>query len=141
MNIVVLRSVGTGSVPPSEERAYVQQRDTAFAERVLGNLLDRPGYCRACEGDCTGCRRSYEWPFGRSLAAVVDVPADLPYLLESPSDHVPDGMPPHDVLLAVCVHEQVLLEVLRRCPGWGTKAVVVPPAKRPKCRYRDKSRS
>ena len=39
-------------------------------------------------------------------------------------------MPPHDALLALHIHEQILLEMLRQCGRWGTKCVVV-RSKRP----------
>lgn len=125
MRLVVLRS--RGASPRGEDRAeYEQTLNTAFARRVLRNLESPSGSCTACQDECTGCRRRYRRAPEDVVGAVVDFPATLPYLLESPASYVPDYLPRHDVLLAVCIHEQILLEALKASPRWGTKAVVVP---------------
>jgi hypothetical protein len=50
----------------------------------------------------------------------------LPHLLENPADYVPANVPRHDVLLAINIHEQVLLEMIEQCSEWGTQGVVAP---------------
>ena len=125
MRVVVLRSRDAGPREDSNPE-YAQVLNTAFARRVLGNLVNAPGSCTACQDDCTGCRRRYRREPEDVIAAVVDLPAVLPYLLESPASYVPDSVPRHDVLLALCIHDQILLEVLEASPRWGTRAVVVP---------------
>jgi hypothetical protein len=125
MKLVVLRSV-----PPAPGQAaggdYFQEADIKFAERVLGNLCGDPGYCAACGPDCCSCRAAYDLDRREKVAAVLEVPAALPHVLEKPAEHLPPRPPAHDVLLAVGVHEQVLLEAIRRAPEWGTRGVVVP---------------
>ena len=125
MRVVVLRS--RGAAPRGEDRTeYERTLNTAFARRVLRNLQGAAGSCTACQDECTGCRRRYRRAPEDVVAAVVDFPATLPYLLESPASHVPDQLPRHEILLAICVHEQILLEVLAASPQWGTRAVVAP---------------
>jgi len=123
MKIVVLRSSG-------EEKktygTYLQKFDTRFAVRVLGNLRDNAGFCTACGPDCTYCRKPYGRKLGRDIAAVVDFRCVLPYVLERPAEYLPASVPDHDVLLVINIHEQILLEVLKVCSGWGTRGVVVP---------------
>lgn len=125
MKTVVLRSCGAGAADGLRPE-YVLALNTAFACRVLGNLLDEAGFCTACQDQCTACRRRYRRPLHSSIAAVVDFPAELPYLLEAPASYVPAQMPSHDVLLALCIHEQILLEILKAGRRFGTKGVVVP---------------
>ena len=125
MRIAVLRSSG-GEADGGIDPEYLQQLNTAFAHRVLGNLRDEAGFCTSCQDDCIGCRRRYRRSCHDSIAAVIDLPAVLPYLLESPDAYVPADVPSHDVLLAIGIHEQILLEVVKACPQWGTKGVVVP---------------
>lgn len=127
MKIVILRSVappGLGDQQPEE--SYGQELDTTYARRVIDNLLDEGDRCSACGKECIGCRK----PYGRScrdrIAAIIDLPARLPHLLEQPAAHVPDDTPPHDVLLAIAVHEQILLEMLERCADLGVRGVVAP---------------
>lgn len=124
MRLVVLRSRETGT-RAEDGPEYEQTLNTAFARKVLGNLGNAAGSCTACQDACTGCRRRYRRA-PEDVVEVVDVPAVLPYLLEAPASFVPDSIPQHDVLLAICVHDQIFLEALRTCPRWGTRAVVVP---------------
>ncbi|MFH1730970.1 MAG: DUF166 family protein [Planctomycetota bacterium] len=125
MKIVILRSERRrpGRRPTGP---YVQQFDTVYAGRVIGNLTGEPGFCSACGPDCNACRRGYRRRFRANIAAVVGLPAALPYLLEHPARRVPRSIPPHDILLAVNIHEQILVEILKRSGKWGTRGVVVP---------------
>ena len=75
---------------------------------------------------CTGCRKDYDRRFGQSIAGIIALPSCLPHLLETPWEYVPADAPAHDVLLAINVHEQILIEFIRRGPDWGTRGVVVP---------------
>ncbi|MFW6159200.1 MAG: DUF166 family protein, partial [Planctomycetota bacterium] len=125
MRIVILRSRPVHRRPETDHD-YLQQFNTVYAERVIGNLVGDPGFCSACGPDCIDCRARYRRRLGSHIAATLDLPALLPYLLEQPEEHLPRDVPPHDILLAIHIHEQVLLEVLRACPAWGTRGVVVP---------------
>lgn len=125
MKVVILRSTDHDDSPTRAED-YLQEFDTLYAERVIRNLRDDPGYCSACGPDCSNCRRAQAKSHTEDIAAVIDFPALLPYLLETPADYLPRDVPAHDVLLAIHIHEQILLEVVKCCAKWGTKAVVVP---------------
>ena len=105
---------------------YAQHFTSNYAEKVIGNLVGEEGFCAACGGDCNACRRPYKRRFGQHIVGVVAFPPVLPYLLEEPASHVPTDVPAHDVLLAVNIHEQILVEMLKRCRAWGTRAAVVP---------------
>ncbi len=125
MKIVILRSVRP-DVEETPEGDYLQEFDTRYAERVIGNLRGNTDFCTACGPDCSFCREPYKRTFGRDIAAVIDFPGVLPYVLEHPAEYVPRNVPPHDVLLIINIHEQVLLEILMKCRSWGTRGVVVP---------------
>lgn len=123
MKIVVLRSK---KLKKQKWGEYHQSFDTLYADRVIGNLCNRHDFCAACEADCIHCREKYDWRFSENIAAIIDFPSVLPFVLEKPGKYVPANMPAHDVLLAIHIHEQILLEILARCGQWGTKGVVVP---------------
>ena len=125
MRILILRSKRDAS-PTAPKDEYIQTFTTAYAERVIGNLLGGASFCTACGAECAACRRPYGRRFGESVAGVIDLPAALPYLLEDPGRYVPSRVPPHDILLAINVHEQVLLEFVKRCGEWGTRGLVAP---------------
>ena len=125
MKLVIMRSRrAEGDQGPQAD--YLQEFNTRFAERVIGNLLGGREFCTACESECGSCRAPYKRQYGDDIAAVIDLPAIMPYVLEEPEEHVPSDVPDHQVLLIIGIHEQVLLKVLERCQEWGTKGVVVP---------------
>jgi hypothetical protein len=125
MNVLILRSQRR----PSGEKPtdpYTQVFDGRYAEKVVGNIEGERGFCSACGPGCLGCRGGYDRRLGDRIAGVIELPWSLPHLLERPGLLVPDDVPRHDVLLAIRVHEQVLIEFIRRCGQWGTRGVVVP---------------
>ena len=125
MRILILRSERpAGGERPKEP--YTQQFTSSFAAKVIANLTGRKGCCRSCGADCVDCRGMYDRRFGPNIVGVITLPAVLPYLLENPEAHVPPDVPAHEVLLAVNVHEQILIEFLKRCVGGHTRGVVVP---------------
>ena len=125
MRILVLLSRRQGGRDAAGD-PYAQTFRSTFADKVVGNLVGEPGFCSACAGDCTGCRRAYDRRFGDSIAGIVELPAVLPYLLERPDRYVPADVPAHDVLLAINVHEQILLACIRRAKRWQTRGVIAP---------------
>ncbi len=125
MRLLILRSrPAAGHDEPTDP--YVQEFRSRFADRVIGNLRGDAGFCSSCGPDCTDCRRGYNRRFASSIAAVIDLPAALPYLLERPAEHLPAALPPHDVAVAINIHEQVLLEFIKRCGESGTRGIVAP---------------
>jgi thymidylate synthase len=125
MKLLVLRSAP--AVPhetPGDD--YSQQFDTLYAARVLSNLRNAPGFCTACGPDCIGCRGGYGRGFESDLVGVIDFPARLAHVLEKPEELLPAGIPAADAILAIAIHEQVLLEVVRRARGLGVRGIVVP---------------
>ncbi|MBN1671813.1 MAG: hypothetical protein JXR37_12305 [Kiritimatiellae bacterium] len=125
MKLLILHSRPSPDPPPAGE-PYLQSFNTRYAERVIGNLRGEPAFCSACGPDCTGCRRPYGRRFGADMAGVIALPSVLPHVLENPAAFIPGEIPRHDVILAVHIHEQILLEFLKRCPEWGTRGLVVP---------------
>ncbi|MDH7500427.1 MAG: DUF166 family protein [candidate division NC10 bacterium] len=125
MRLVILRSKKTPGFGRGKGD-YLQKLDTRYASRVIGNLRGEDRFCTVCHPECILCRRPYGRRFGKQIVAVVDFPAVLPYLLEKPSDYLPRNLPPHEVLIAIQIQEQILLEILKECRSWGTKGVIVP---------------
>jgi len=125
MRILILRSerrpAGDGPKDP-----YTQVFSSPYADRVIGNLRGEDSFCASCGPDCTACRRPYDRRFAERIAGVIALPPVLPYLLEKPAEYVPRELPPHEILLAINIHEQILVEMVRACSRGGTRGVVVP---------------
>ncbi len=125
MKLVIIRSRQADHAEGIKNE-YSQEFDTLYANRVIENLQGKAGFCTACESDCTFCRKSYKRKFADDIAAVINLPAVMPYVLETPERHVPENIPPHDIMLIINIHEQVLVEIVRKCPAWHTKGIIVP---------------
>lgn len=125
MRVLILRSVKCGRVKGPDDH-YLQQFDTLYADRVIGSLRGDPGFCTACAADCIHCRDPYREDFSRDIAGELHFPDVLPYVLEHPASHVPSNVPRHEALLVFHMHEQILLEFVRRCAEWGTRCVIMP---------------
>jgi len=117
--------VKTG-VEKGPEDLYLQEFNTHYAERVLGNLRGQPEFCTACAAECAHCRDPYKRDFSGDMVGVFSFPAVLPYVIEKPEEYVPPDIPLHDALLAIHIHDQILIEILKHCGRWATKCVVVP---------------
>ena len=124
MKLLILKSQRTPDTPEPGE--YSQEFDTVYADRVIGNLVNDPSFCTACGPDCIGCRAPYGRRFGDRIAGVIGFPSVIPYVLEKPEEKVPQDVPRHDILIAIHIHEQILVECLKRCREWGTRGVIVP---------------
>ena len=125
MKVLVLHSQrrASGHKPPD---AYAQTFGSSYAEKVLRNLKGESGSCTSCGPQCNACRAPYGRRFAGAIAGAIAFPAVLPYLLEKPEGYVPRDLPSHDVLLAINIHEQILIEIISRCAERGTRGVVVP---------------
>lgn len=123
MQALILRSVPGGSLPGP----YTACMDTAYADRLIGHLSDKGAYCSACQEACIGCRRRYDLDRTASIAGVIPFPSVLPVLIDEPGDYLPESVPAHDVLVAVGVHEQVLIAFVERFAI--ARALIVPQEK------------
>ena len=125
MKLAIIRSIKSDASTGRPDE-YLDTFDTLFANRVIGNLLNTNDFCTACGSECIECRNTYGLKPDAELAGIVSLPSPMPHLLERPGDSVPSALPRHDVLLAIAIHEQILLEILKKAATFGTRAVIVP---------------
>ncbi|WP_457614408.1 DUF166 domain-containing protein [Methanopyrus sp.] len=94
-----------------------------FGKRMIANLLNEPGHCRACGPACDGCKYD-EYSLADSIVTVEEVPApeELPPFVDEPEDHLPE-LPPVDVLVAIKLHPDLLVALPE---VYEVKALVVP---------------
>lgn len=118
-------------VKPGPSIPFSVTMEDHFAERVVGHLKnDYAQICNGCDKDCDHCRDKYPvlFPvdFKEDIASVILLPAVLPYYVDDPGDYLPEELPPHDVLLAIHIHEDLLLSLPQRSKDAGGKAIIVP---------------
>ncbi len=94
-----------------------------FAERLVANLANEPGHCKACGPACDGCKYG-RYSLADDILAVEEVPPpeSLPPLIEDPERYLPQ-LPEVDVLIAVKLHPDLLLALPEKT---DTKAILVP---------------
>ncbi|RJP82239.1 MAG: hypothetical protein C4524_00955 [Candidatus Zixiibacteriota bacterium] len=106
--------------------AFERRFGSAWADRFLQHLANRRELCTGCGDACVHCRDWRARDYRDDLAGVIRLPAVLPELLDDPAEYFPDALPPHDVLVAIEIHEEILMELPRRCREAGGRAVIAP---------------
>lgn len=100
----------------------------AFGLKVLSHLRDVEKFCTGCT-DCTECRRQYDLNYSRDIAVVWEQPDNLPVMLEDdPLQYLPPASQFSGVhtVLAINLHQDILLSLPELCLQAGVKALVVP---------------
>ena len=96
-----------------------------FAEKVIGNMVNLPDFCRACDLACASCRVKYSC-FAPDVCGAFRVSSDLPDVIDDPEPYLPGILPNVDMLLAIGLHPDLLAglpELVRRARA---KAAIVP---------------
>lgn len=63
---------------------------------------------------------------GKHIAEVIKTQAALPYFIDEPSDHLPDKLEPHDVLVCLNIHEELVLHLPLLAKASGGRAIIIP---------------
>lgn len=103
-----------------------------FGERVLGNLANLPKFCIACGLTCTECRAGYG-SFVKDISGVYRVPEESQHFIDDPSVYLPRKLPSCDVIMAIGIHPDLLLELPSLAQGSNAGAVIVPIEERRWC--------
>jgi len=120
MNVLILKSVE--NPPPPDD--YTVSMNTAYADRFIGHITNAQGFCTACGKGCIACREGYGLDFSKDIAGVVTFPAHLPVMIDDPESYLPCDIPAHDVLVAISVHEELLLSFIDMYPV--SRGIIVP---------------
>lgn len=120
MKITVLRSSGTAH----KKDSYAVRMNTSYSKRFLGHIRDRDHYCSSCGDACISCRQDYELDFSESIAEIITFPAVLPVMLDDPEEYMPEAVRKHDILIAISVHEEILLSFAQNCTS--AAGIIVP---------------
>ncbi len=122
MRIVILRSspdIGTAQMDD-----YSVIMNTLYADRLLGHMRDSGDYCHACADDCIACRKRYSLDLSHLIAGIYSLPSVLPVMVDDPEKYIPREVAPHDILIGVSVHEEILISFIRTYPI--ARAVIIP---------------
>lgn len=96
--IVFAKSSGAAKIAPDP---FSLVFDSAYADRLAARLKN-------------------------SVVYLIKQPQVLPQYLDDPVEYLPDQLPPHDVIIAVNIHDEILLELPDLAAAGGGKAIIVP---------------
>ncbi|MHB0977692.1 MAG: DUF166 domain-containing protein [Candidatus Aquicultorales bacterium] len=100
--------------------------DGKYAEKFIRHLKDRQDVCTGCGELCNHCRAGYKLDFGEKIAGVHLLPDRMLAFIDEPYKYLPGKLPPHDVTIAINVHQDLLLEIPRLAKKAGSQAYIVP---------------
>ena len=100
--------------------------DDTFAQRLLRHLVNEENYCHGCGALCDHCRDTYGIDFSPNIVDVLELPAVLPYYIDRPQDYFGEHLAPHDITLAVNIHEELLLALPAMAAEAGSEAIIAP---------------
>jgi len=112
--------------PRRQPGLFEKDFDSSWADRFLQHLRGERELCTGCGDRCVHCRDWRVPHLSEAIAGVIRVPSILPELLDDPSGYLPETLPRHDVLIAIQIHEEILLELPTRCAEVGGKALIAP---------------
>lgn len=118
--------VSTDGNIPVERKPFTSIFDNHYAERFIRHLNDDASLCTGCGANCVSCREAYGLNYSSEIAGIARVPSELLYYIDSPTSFLPSDFSAHDVLVAINVHEDILLTLPARAKEAGAKAVIVP---------------
>ena len=96
-----------------------------FGEKVIGNMVNLPDFCKACDLACASCRVKYSC-FAPEVCGAFRVPNELPELIDDPEPYLPRTIPPVDLLLAIGLHPDLLAALPQLAERAHARAAIVP---------------
>ncbi|GAQ25194.1 hypothetical protein TSYNTROOL_08430 [Tepidanaerobacter syntrophicus] len=89
----------------------------------LTNFEDNPDYCSR---RCFKFRQKLNLNFSKDIAGVIRFPSVLPELIDDAELYIKSPIAEHDILIAVGVHPDILVELVKHAAKAGCKAIIVP---------------
>ncbi|HDP70631.1 MAG TPA: hypothetical protein ENN38_07505 [Actinobacteria bacterium] len=111
---------------PKEVAPFCSAFDNTYAKKLINHLTNASFVCTGCGDECVNCRREYNINFSGNIVGVHKLPAELLYYIDEPEKYLPKEFPPHDIMIAVNVHEDILLVLPKAVKAAGAKGLIVP---------------
>ncbi|MCL4498854.1 MAG: hypothetical protein M1548_06855 [Actinobacteria bacterium] len=100
--------------------------DGKYADKFIRNLKDTADVCTGCGDKCNHCRLGYKLAFGDRIAGVYVHPDKLLTFVDDAASYLPAELLPHDVAIAINIHQDLLLELPKLAKAAGAQALIVP---------------
>ncbi len=105
---------------------FDKEFDSSWADRFIKHLRNERDFCTGCGDRCVHCRDWRVPDFGDDIAGIIRLPSLMPELLDDSSGYLLEKLPPHDVLIAIQIHEEILIDLPENSAKAGGKAIIAP---------------
>jgi len=124
MKLLIICSDKSGNLPKNEFDVKIDYR---FANaKFIPHLNDAKEVCTVCGDKCFWCRGKYNLNFGENISELIKLPDVYKMFEDEPLSYLPNKFKPHDVAIAIGVHEDILVELPKLVFESGGKALIVP---------------
>ena len=96
-----------------------------FGEKVIGNMVNLPDFCRSCDLACANCRVKYSC-FAPDVCGAFRVTNELPEVVDDPEPYLPRILPQVDLMLAIGLHPDLLAVLPKLIKMARARAAIVP---------------
>ncbi len=98
-----------------------------FARRkFLPHLTNFKRDSTLCTKACYEFRKKLPLDFSKDIAGTMLFPSVLPELIDDARMYIKEPIPTHDIFIAVGVHPDILIELIKQVPDAGCRAVIIP---------------
>ncbi|MEM3382641.1 MAG: DUF166 family protein [Nitrososphaerales archaeon] len=103
-----------------------------YGEKVIGNLVNLPSFCKACDLACNHCRIKYG-SFASDIYGIDIIKDKLSSFIEEPERYLPKNPPKCDIILSIGIHPDLLTALPLLIEKTEAKAIIVPIENRNWC--------
>jgi len=111
---------------PKEIAPFCSVFDDGYAKKLIKHLTNESSVCTGCGDECVNCRKDYHLNFSEDIVGIHKLPAELLYYIDDPEKYLPAKFPPHNILLAINIHEDILLSLPKMAKEAGAKGIIIP---------------
>ncbi len=115
-----------GGAPGGKRDYFSVSFDDTFAQRFIRHLVNDPEHCAGCGALCDHCRDTYGIDFSGEIVDILQLPSPLPYYLDDGVAMLGGELRPHEVTVALNIHEELLLVLPEMASRAGSRALIVP---------------
>jgi len=96
------------------------------ARKLLPHLTNFKHSPNLCTKSCYDFRHKLDLDFSEDIVGIMLFPSVLPELIDDANLYIKEPIPVHDICIAVGVHPDILIELIKQVADAGCKAIIVP---------------
>lgn len=124
MEISIICSKKSDKLP---KNLFEKKQDTRFANvKFIPHITDDKEACTVCGKKCFWCRGKYNLDFSKNIAEIIYLDDVNPLFLDNPTSYLSYTLKKTDLLIAIGIHEDILVELPRLMKKSNIRALLVP---------------